>query len=75
MINAQTTARRRSAPPDATVSLRWDEAAKRWEVTLTNRRGTVLASTKADTTVPLDRVTAAVCVGALRDALLGLLPW
>lgn len=75
MINAQKAARRRAAAPDANLSLRWDDARKRWEATLTHRQLGVLGVVHVETTVPMDRATGALLLGHVRSALEGMLPF
>lgn len=74
MINAPKTARRAIEAADAVLSLRWDEARKRWEVTLTHRQTGCLGVAYVESSVPMDRVTGTLLLGHVRAALEGMLP-
>lgn len=74
-MTAMTASKRRAkALPNASMSFRWDERWKRWDVTITSSAGKLLASTCIESDVPMDRVTASLCLTAVRDALEGMLP-
>lgn len=67
--------RPKAEPPDALISLRWDGRRKRWDATLTDRHGEVLATRVIDTTLELGWYEARELLVALALRFESMLPF
>lgn len=68
-------ATRNNVAADWTISLRWDEKRKTWDVMVQDRRGRVADRLVAETTVAVDRYVARDLLRAVQRELEMLLPF